>query len=211
MTRKFNGQSIIIASHNSGKILEFTELFTNSGYNISSASQLGFPEPIEDGNSFKENAEIKARASAVLAGHPSISDDSGLVVPLINDEPGIHSARWALTDSGDKNFNLAIEKIKNKITARGETPSDQNAYFVCALTMCWPDGYMKTVEGYVHGKLTFPSRGDKGFGYDPIFIPNGQTLTYGEIEPEEKHQNSHRADAFNQLLAACFDKNWCQH
>ena len=211
MTRKFNGQSIVIASHNSGKIFEFEELFSNSGYHITSASQLGFPEPVEDGLSFKENAEIKARASALLAGYPSISDDSGLVVPLINDEPGIHSARWALTKSGDKDFNLAIEKIENKIVTLGERPSGQNAYFVCALTMCWPDGHMETVEGYVHGKLTFPSKGNKGFGYDPIFIPNGQSLTYGEIEPEEKHQNSHRADAFKQLLTACFSKNWWQH
>ena len=163
MTRKFNGQSIVIASHNSGKIFEFEELFANSGYHITSASQLGFPEPVEDGLSFKENAEIKARASALLAGYPSISDDSGLVVPLINDEPGIHSARWALTKSGNKNFNLAIERIENKIVALGETPSGQKAYFVCALTMCWPDGYMETVEGYVHGKLTFPSKGNKGF------------------------------------------------
>ena len=211
MTRKFAGQKIIIASHNSGKVLELEELFTNSNYRITSASKLGFPEPVEDGNSFKENAEIKAKASAVLGEHPAISDDSGLVVPLINGEPGIHSARWALNDSGDKNFNLAIEKIKNKIMALGEAPSGQDAYFVCALAMCWPDGYMKTVEGYAYGSLTFPPNGNKGFGYDPIFIPNGQSLTYGQIEPVKKHQISHRADAFRQLLAACFEKNWWQH
>ena len=107
--------------------------------------------------------------------------------------------------------HVASTYLPADVTTRFLKQNDVEAYFVCALTMCWPDGYMETVEGYVHGKLTFPSKGNKGFGYDPIFIPNGQSLTYGEIEPEEKHQNSHRADAFKQLLTACFSKNWWQH
>ncbi len=198
MARKFDGNKLIIASHNKGKVREIGELLAPFGVETISAGELDLPEPIEDGLTFIANAEIKALAAATAAGIPALADDSGLEVAALGGEPGIYSARWA---GPSKDFNVAMAAVNEKM---GDA-KDRTANFTCALTLAWPDGHMESFEGKVFGELTWPMRGDKGFGYDPIFVPNGRTVTFAEIEPAEKHAMSHRADAFKQLIDACFD------
>lgn len=195
--RQFTEGRLVIASHNDGKVREIGDLLAPFGVEVSSAGELNLPEPVEDGETFIENALIKARASAQGSGLPALADDSGLSVDVLGGAPGIHSARWA---GPDKNFDDAMQKVM-EATADFETAK---AHFVCALALCWPDGHTETFEGYVHGSLTWPPRGEKGFGYDPMFVPDGDTRTFAEMDPAEKHQISHRADAFRQLVAACF-------
>ena len=198
MARKFDGNKLIIASHNQGKVREIGELLAPFGVETISAGELDLPEPVEDGLTFIANAEIKALAAATAAGIPALADDSGLEVAALGGEPGIYSARWA---GPSKDFNVAMAAVNEKM---GDA-EDRTANFTCALTLAWPDGHMESFEGKVFGELTWPMRGDKGFGYDPIFVPNGRTETFAEIEPAEKHAMSHRADAFKQLIDACFD------
>lgn len=197
MTRHFNGDKLIIASHNKGKVREIGELLAPFGVTTISAGDLDLPEPIEDGNSFIANAEIKALAAATTAGIPALSDDSGLEVAALGGEPGIYSARWA---GPNKDFTIAMKAINEKTT----NAADKTANFTCALTLAWPDGHMESFEGKVFGELTWPMRGEKGFGYDPVFVPKGHTKTFAEMEPSDKHAMSHRADAFRQLIDACF-------
>lgn len=195
--RQFTEGKLVIASHNDGKVREIGELLAPFGVDVPSAGELNLPEPEEDGETFIENALIKARASAQGSGLPALADDSGLSVDVLGGAPGIHSARWA---GPDKNFGEAMRKVM-EATADFETA---RAHFVCALALCWPDGHAETFEGYVHGSLTWPLRGEKGFGYDPMFVPDGDTRTFAEMDPAEKHEISHRADAFRQLVSACF-------
>ena len=206
MSRKFSEKRAVIASHNSGKIHEISKLLTPYQIITVSASELGLPEPEENGQTFIENAEIKARTSAKGSGLVAIADDSGLVIPALGGDPGIYSARWAVgSDGKGGNFSYAIKKIKNSLKRTCATTESHKAYFVCALSLCWPDDFIISFEGYVHGKLTFPARGNKGFGYDPIFLPENHQLTFGEMDPIEKHKISHRADAFKKLAGHCFN------
>ncbi|WP_394805204.1 RdgB/HAM1 family non-canonical purine NTP pyrophosphatase [Kordiimonas aquimaris] len=198
MARHFNGDKLIIASHNKGKVREIGELLAPFGVQTISAGDLDLPEPVEDGDSFIANAEIKALAAATAAGIPALSDDSGLEVAALDGAPGIYSARWA---GPTKDFNVAMKAINEKIADL----ADKTANFTCALTLAWPDGHMESFEGKVFGEITWPMRGEKGFGYDPVFIPNGYTKTFAEMDPADKHTMSHRADAFKQLINACFN------
>ena len=202
MSRQFIEPRLVIASHNPGKVREIGELLTRFNVDVVSAGELGLPEPVEDGDTFIANAEIKAREVAAGAGLPALADDSGLVVPALGGQPGIYSARWA---GPDKDFTVAMERVWRELDG-----GDPAAYFACALSLCWPDdsgdaGHIETFEGTVHGKLVWPPRGDKGFGYDPMFVPNGYSETFGEFDQAKKHDISHRADAFAKLVGACFD------
>jgi XTP/dITP diphosphohydrolase len=158
---------------------------------------LDLPEPEETGNTFTANAELKALAAARASNSVALADDSGLAVSALDGAPGIYSARWAGTS---KDFDVAMDRIEAEL---GDA-TDRAAHFVCALTLAWPDGHCETFEGTVHGTLTFPKRGTLGFGYDPIFVPAGHSITFAEMDPDKKHQMSHRADAFAKLVAACF-------
>ena len=204
--RKFSEKRVIIASHNPGKVPEIQQLLSSYEIKTISALELGLPEPEETGQTFIENAEIKARASAKGSGLVALADDSGLVIPTLGGEPGIYSARWATDSSGKRgNFSYAIKKIKSAIEKKGASVNTQKAYFVCALSLCWPDDFIVSVEGYVHGTLTFPPRGDKGFGYDPIFLPKNHKLTFGEMDPITKSKINHRSDAFKKLSGSYFN------
>lgn len=195
--RRFEGDRLVVASHNPGKVREISELLTPYSTDVVSASELRLPEPEETGTTFKANAELKALAAAQASGSIALADDSGLAVTALNGAPGIFSARWA---GPSKDFDVAMARIETELGDH----TDRSAHFVCALTLAWPDRHCETFEGTVHGTLTFPQRGDLGFGYDPIFVPNGYDITFAEMDPEKKHQMSHRADAFAQMVAACF-------
>jgi len=200
MTRRFAGGQLILATHNAGKLREIAALLAPHGVDAVGAAALGLAEPEETGDSFAANAALKARAAAAT-GLPALADDSGLVVPALGGAPGIHSARWA---GPERDFTAAMERLRQELDGDWITASDFSAYFVCALALVWPDGHCDAVEGRVYGALNWPPRGDKGFGYDPIFVPRGHDVTFGEMEPEAKHAISHRADAFRKLVAACF-------
>jgi len=195
--REWEGARLVIASHNSGKVEEIAALLAPFGIAAVAAETLALPEPEETGNSFEANAELKAKAAAEASGLPALADDSGLVVPALGGAPGIYSARWA---GPSKDFAAAMALVNGKLGAN----SDRNARFVCALALAWPDGHCETFEGVVAGDLVWPPRGAQGFGYDPMFQPKGHQITFGEMEPQAKHDISHRADAFRKLVAACF-------
>jgi XTP/dITP diphosphohydrolase len=195
--RRFPGGRLVLATHNEGKVREIRELLAPFRADVVSAAELGLPEPEETGQTFIANAELKALTASMGANVIALADDSGLVVDGLNGAPGIYSARWA---GPTKDFNLAMKKIEN---ALGDNPT-RTARFIAALSLAWPDGHCETFEGKVEGTLTFPPRGPHGFGYDPIFIPQGFDITFGEMDPAKKHEMSHRADAFRQLVAACF-------
>jgi XTP/dITP diphosphohydrolase len=199
MSRKFQGGRLVIASHNSGKVREIGELLAPFGVQVVSAGELGLAEPEETGETFVANAELKAHAAAQASGLPALADDSGLAVVALAGAPGIYSARWA---GAAKDFGHAMAKVH---TALGDE-KDRRGRFVCALSLAWPDGHCDTFEGVVEGEIVWPPRGDGGFGYDPIFLPSGGALTFGEMEAEAKHAISHRADAFRKLVAACFGR-----
>lgn len=199
MARRFAGGRLVIASHNRGKIREIADLLRPFAVGIVSAGELGLDEPEETGETFAANAELKAAAAAQGAGLPALADDSGLVVPALNGAPGVVSARWA---GPEKDFRFAMRRVEDALAQSG--CDDPRAHFACALTLAWPDGHRETFEGLVHGRLVFPPRGDRGFGYDPIFLADGRDITFGEMDPDEKHRISHRADAFRRLVAACF-------
>ena len=199
---------LVIATHNLGKLNEMRELLAPYRIEAISAGEMGLSEPEETGTSFQANARIKAQAAAQAAGLPAFADDSGLMVDALDGAPGIHSARWA---GPDRNFARAMKTIEQKLRDRGATTSERRkAHFVCALCVAWPDGHVEEFEARVSGQLIWPPRGDKGFGYDPIFLPDGQTRTFGEMSSEEKHGLpprgqglSHRARAFLKLAEAC--------
>ncbi len=185
---------LVLASHNPGKLVELAELLTPYGLEMVSAGLLGLPEPEETGSSFIANAELKALASALASGLPAIADDSGLCVEALGGAPGIYSARWA---GPDKDFAHAMARVNEAMDAEGS----RAAHFVCALSVAWPDGYVETVEGRVDGRLVWPPRGDNGFGYDPMFVMEGESRTYGELSRAAKEADNHRARAFRKLVA----------
>lgn len=197
MARRFAGGKLIVASHNAGKAREIRELLAPFKIDVISAADLNLPEPDETGSTYIENAELKARAAATKAGLPALADDSGMSVNALNGAPGIYSARWA---GPDKDFAFAMKRVETEL---GNNP-DRGARFVCALSLAWPDGHCESFEGEIRGQLVFPGRGTKGFGYDPIFVADGYDITFAEMDPAEKHEISHRAHAFRQLVSACF-------
>lgn len=189
------GARFVIASHNEGKVREMAELLAPLGIETVSAAKLKLPEPEETGGSFADNARLKAVAAATASGLPALSDDSGLEVAALAGDPGIHSARW----SGEgRDFNLAMERIKRELDAVGA--KDAKANFTCALALAVPDGQVQVFEGKVFGTVVWPPRGSRGFGYDPIFVPDGYRETFGEMEPMLKHAISHRARAFEKMI-----------
>jgi XTP/dITP diphosphohydrolase len=196
--RKLAPGKLVIASHNEGKVREIRALLEPFGIEPVSAGSLGIPEPEETGTSFAANAELKARFSADLSGLVALADDSGLCVEALGGEPGIFSARWA---GESRDFGTAMQLVHDRIAEKGPD-AGRDAHFVCALALCWPDGHVETFEGRVDGTLTWPPRGQNGFGYDAMFVPVGETRSFGEYDPEEKHGVSHRADAFRKLVAA---------
>lgn len=201
MSRKFNVKDrLVIASHNSGKVREITDLLQPLGIQIIGAADLGLIEPEETGQTFIENAVLKAELAAQASGLPALADDSGLVVNALGGAPGIYSARWA---GPDKDFTHAMRRVSEALLLGGNP--DRSCSFVCALALSWPDGHTESFEGRVAGTVTWPARGERGFGYDPIFTPNGYSQTFGEMDPEHKHAMSHRADAFSQLLSSCLN------
>ena len=195
-------EKLVIATHNPGKLREITELLAPLGIACVGAAELGLPEPEEIGNSFVDNADLKAREAADLSGLPALADDSGIAVDALHGLPGIFSARWAEDETGHRDFARAMERVWREVEAAGDDAS-RDAHFACALSLAWPDdGQVQSFEGRVDGKLTWPPRGDKGFGYDPMFVPVGYSETFGEMDQAEKHRISHRADAFRKLVAA---------
>jgi len=202
MTRAFGEARLVIASHNAGKLREIAELMRPFGVAVVPAGELGLPEPEENEATFQGNARLKAHAAAKGSGLPALADDSGLAVEALGGAPGIHSARWAETAQG-RDFGHAMRTVWERLEA-ARAPEPRRATFVCALTLAWPDGHDETFLGTCEGRLVWPPRGERGFGYDPMFLPEGHAVTFGEMEPARKHAMSHRADAFRQLVAACF-------
>lgn len=194
--RRLTGRELVIASHNRGKVAEIGALLAPFAITVTSVGDRGLPVPDETGQSFIENSAIKALAAATATGLPALADDSGLCVHALDDRPGIHSADWG---GEARDFALAMARVERELAGA----TDRSAHFVCALVLAWPDGHIEAFEGYVFGTLTWPPLGWKGFGYDPIFIPDGDTRTFGEMDAAEKQAISHRADAFRQLIAAC--------
>ena len=199
--RQFTEDTLVIATHNAGKMREISALFAGFDIHILSAADLGLSEPDETETSFTGNAILKARKAAMASGKPALADDSGLAVAALDGAPGIFSARWA---GPNRDFNLAMDAVETELAKTGSM--DHSAEFICALAIVWPDGGVVCVEGKVKGQLMFPARGTMGFGYDPIFQPDGHKMSFGEMKPDAKHAISHRADAFAQLLESCFGK-----
>jgi XTP/dITP diphosphohydrolase len=196
------GDKLVIATHNPGKLREIAELIEPLGIACVSAAELGLPEPEEIGNSFADNANLKAREAADLSGLPALADDSGLCVDALHGRPGIFSARWAEDAHGQRDWTRAMERVWRELEAAGPD-AGHDGHFACALALAWPnDGQAETFEGRVDGTLVWPPRGKRGFGYDPMFAPQGFNQTFGELDPPLKHSISHRADAFRKLVEA---------
>tara|TARA_X000000950_G_scaffold237113_2_gene288375 strand:+ start:45292 stop:45897 length:606 start_codon:yes stop_codon:yes gene_type:complete len=194
MTRTLSPGPLIAATHNKGKVKELKALFEPLGFTVTSAIELDLEEPEETEKTFAGNAALKALAAARTTGKPALSDDSGLEVFALNGQPGIYSARWA---GEPRSFENAMKRVEDELKTKNT--DDYSARFVCALAIGWPDGHTEIFEGEVRGHLEFPARGDQGFGYDPIFVADGETITFGEMDPDKKHAMSHRADAFVKL------------
>lgn len=198
-----NLQNLVIATHNKGKVREINDLLAPFGVSVKSALDMDLPEPEETENSFIGNALLKARAAASVSGMTALADDSGLEVFALGGEPGIYSARWAENpQTKERDFAYAMNKVKNRLETL--KTSDYSARFVCVLALVSPDGEEQVFEGEVRGHLEFPPRGENGFGYDPIFVANGESITFGEMDAAKKHKMSHRADAFKKLVNSVF-------
>lgn len=200
MRKLKKNEKLIIASHNKGKVKEIKHLLQPYNIDVVGGYEFNFEEPDENGITFQENAKIKSLFFAKNTKTTSLSDDSGLIIPDLDGKPGIHSARWA---GKDKNFSVAMNRIKKEIEERGIDINNVDAYFICIISVSWADLYTNQFEGKIHGKLTFPARGEKGFGYDPIFIPNGYDTTFAEMSSEEKHKISHRYEAMKLFMKVC--------
>ncbi len=201
MTRRFSGRELVVATHNKGKLAELAEMFREQGLEVKllSAADCGLEAPPETGTTFIENALLKAKFVAEATGKISLADDSGLCIDALDGAPGVYSADWA--EVGDKrDFFMAMEKVR---AALGDNPNTK-AHFVSVLTLCWPDGHCETVEGFAHGQIVWPPRGRQGHGYDPIFLPDGYDITYGEMDATKKNSISHRADSFQKMMEKCF-------
>lgn len=197
------GDRIVIASHNAGKIREIAALMAPYGIAVQSAAELGFAEPAETEDTFAGNARIKAHAAAQAANLPALSDDSGIMVDALGGAPGVYTADWAETPTG-RDFPLAMKKVWDLLDTQN-APEPRTARFCCTLCVAWPDGRDMLFEGTVDGRLVWPMRGEQGFGFDPIFLPDGETQTFGEMKPARKHAMSHRAVAFAKLKAGLLD------
>lgn len=205
--RRLGGETLVIATHNAGKLKEISALLAPHGLSCISAGSLGLPEPDETGKTFIENALIKARAAAVASGLPALADDSGLSVTALDGAPGVYTADWAerqwFEGPPGRDWYMAMGKVEGMLAEKGPE-TDRSCWFSCVLAIAWPDGESVVYEGRANGTLTWPPRGTKGFGYDPVFVPIGSSQTFAEIEPEEKHRISHRADAFAKLVSEQF-------
>jgi len=200
MARLDPGDKLVLASHNKGKLAEFRDLLAPYGVEVVSAGDLGVPEPEETGETFEENARLKAIVSTFATGLPALADDSGLEVEALGGAPGIYSARWA----EGRDFGAAMARVEQELGEKGALGgSAPRANFTCVLCLATPDGEIEVFEGKVFGHLTFPARGVNGFGYDPIFVADGQAQTFGEMQPDAKHAISHRAEAFAKFAAGC--------
>ncbi len=202
--RRLEPGKLVLASHNKGKLREIQDMLAPHGFEVLSVGDLDLPEPVEDGDTFEANAAIKALASAKATGLPALSDDSGLCVNGLNGDPGIYSARWA---GPGKDFGVAMQSVHDKLAEAGT--ADRSAYFVAVLCLAWPDGHVQFYRGEIHGELAWPPRGPEGFGYDPMFVPEGFDKTFGEMDKQEKHTTkdgaalSHRARAFVKFQQEC--------
>jgi XTP/dITP diphosphohydrolase len=199
MTRSFTGGRLVIATHNPGKVSEIGDLLRPYNVEAVSAGSLHLPEPEETESTFEGNARIKALSAAQRSGFPSLADDSGFCVDALMGAPGVYSADWA---GPNKDFTRAMAMVHEGLGMAGVQES--RAHFVCVLALAWPDGHLEIVRGEVYGTTVWPPRGNLGFGYDPMFLPDGETLTFGEMQPGAKHEMSHRARAFEKLVKACF-------
>ncbi|MEO1344635.1 MAG: RdgB/HAM1 family non-canonical purine NTP pyrophosphatase [Pseudomonadota bacterium] len=200
--RKFEGTELLVATHNQGKLEEIAHLLSDFGVSVVGAAEKGLGEPEETETSFVGNARIKAHAAAKATGLPALSDDSGLEIDALDGAPGVYTADWAETETG-RDFGMAMEKAYTAIVASEKEPP-WKARFCCTLVLAWPDGHDEVFPGSIDGQITWPMRGSQGHGYDPIFVPNGHTETFGEMDRWEKNRMSHRADAFRKLVEGCF-------
>jgi XTP/dITP diphosphohydrolase len=209
MMRKLDTKTIVVASHNAGKIAEIRDLIGPLGFTAKSAADLKFVEPDETGTTYEENARIKALASAMSSGLPALSDDSGLAIDALDGAPGVYTANWAEREDGSRDFNMAMEKVEQALADKGaSTPEQRTGRFVSVLCLAWPDGHTEIFRGEVEGRIVWPPRGASGFGYDPVFQPDGYDTTFGEMSAEQKHgwkpgdaqALSHRARAFKLLV-----------
>ncbi|KPB02065.1 RdgB/HAM1 family non-canonical purine NTP pyrophosphatase [Ahrensia marina] len=205
MSRRLEKGKLVIATHNAGKLKEIRELIEPFGFEVTSAGELGLPEPEEDGTTFEHNARIKAIAAMEATGFPALSDDSGLCVDALDGEPGVYTADWAELPDGSRDFDMAMRNVEEKLQAKGaDTREKRTGSFNATLCLAWPDGHCEFYKGVAQGHLVWPPRGDIGFGYDPVFVPNGHERTFGEMTSQEKHgwqpgqpdALSHRARAF---------------
>lgn len=211
--RKLASRQLVVATHNKGKVAEINELLAPFGLKTRSAAELGLPEPVESGTSFEENARTKAFAAASATGLPALSDDSGLCVDVLDGAPGVYTADWAQLPDGTRDFAFAMEKLEAALKSKGALAAPQRkGRFVAVLCLAWPDGHAEYFRGEVEGTLVWPPRGERGFGYDPVFLPHGHDQTFGEMEASQKHRweagrgdlgLSHRARAFAKFAAGC--------
>ncbi|MCK3776124.1 RdgB/HAM1 family non-canonical purine NTP pyrophosphatase [Ensifer sesbaniae] len=210
--RKLDNKTLIVASHNAGKIREIRDLIGPLGFEAKSAADLNFIEPDETGTTFEENATIKALASAKASGLPALSDDSGLAIDALGGAPGVYTANWAEREDGSRDFAMAMERVEKALQEKGAiTPAERTARFVSVLCLAWPDGHVELFRGEVEGHVVWPPRGSQGFGYDPVFQPKGYETTFGEMSADEKHgwkpgdgeALSHRARAFKIFAETC--------
>ena len=198
--RKFDGNRLVVATHNKNKLVELEKYLAPLGIKLVSAGNLNLPEPEETETTFVGNAVLKARAAMEASGEVCLADDSGLAVSALDGAPGIYSARWSEDENGERVWMRGMTRIQEGL---GDNP-DRSAKFVCAIAMCWPDGHVETVEGYAYGDIVWPPRGENGFGYDPVFLPKGQDKTFGEISADEKRKLSHRSQAIEMIMDKSF-------
>ncbi|MCB1352925.1 MAG: RdgB/HAM1 family non-canonical purine NTP pyrophosphatase [Rhodobacteraceae bacterium] len=202
MTRRFNEPKLVVATHNKGKLEEIRNLLEPYRIEIVSAGELGLPEPEETETTFVGNARIKAHSAAKASGLPALADDSGIEVDALGGAPGVYTADWAETPNG-RDFVLAMTRVQEELD-RISAPAPRTARFRCTLVLAWPDGHDEVFDGRVEGQCVWPMRGEEGHGYDPVFLPDGYEITFGEMDRWEKNRISHRADAFRKLVAGCF-------
>jgi XTP/dITP diphosphohydrolase len=202
VTRRFEGTRLILATHNEGKVREIKDLLGEFEISVQSVGALGFEEPEETEDSFAGNARLKAHFAAKASGLPALSDDSGIEVEGLDGAPGVYTADWAETPDG-RDFPMAMEKVWNLLEEK-HAPEPRRAAFVATLCLAWPDGHDEIFEGRVEGRIVWPMRGENGFGFDPVFLPEGESETFGEMDPARKKSMSHRTRAFEKLVEACF-------
>ncbi len=200
--RKFDGDTLLVATHNRGKLEEIESLLRPFGITVTSAAEKGLEEPAETDETFVGNARIKAHAAARATGLPALADDSGIEIEALDGAPGVHTADWAETQQG-RDFTMAMTRVHDLLLARG-APKPWRARFCCTLVLAWPDGHDEVFEGHIAGQIVWPMRGDQGHGYDPIFLPDGHELTFGEMDRWKKNRISHRAVAFDRFVRSCF-------